>query len=421
MSTMNLTARQSNRMEFGPVDLRPKTSTGFTAVPIIPGVNFFPAMNTKLVQGKAPQFSNRQQKRDFLALGLAGQDAIPKEFDWRRPEQVRQLSKYKNLSDAQIRGFINPVFNQGQCGSCWAVSSTMMLSDRHAIASRKPYVKMNIKTVLACAESAGQGGCGGGYMQNAGHYFESQGTFAECMPYDQNMTVGPSCQQAQCPPGTEKFYAQRGSVREFRGDIDQIQSDIMNNGPVVAGYQVDRSFMSYKGGVFVQPQNMDVQGGHAVVIVGWGFDQGLGRGYWIVRNSWGPQWGENGYFRFAWNPTNNKNDGRYLENMSVSWQAKVANVKEEEDNNEPKPVAPPEPKPEPPNPNPPSPDNPPNPNPPEPQPPSPPEPKPKPVIARGLTTGGIVAISVGSTALLIVIIVLAVLLGRKRQSGFPNM
>lgn len=412
---MNLTARQSNRMEFGPVDLRPKSSTGFTSVPIIPGQNWFPNMNAKLQQGKALQFSNRQQRKDLFALGLAGQEAIPKEFDWRRPEQVRQLSKYAKLTDAQIRGFLNPVFNQGQCGSCWAVSSTMMLSDRHAIASRKRYVPMNIKTVLACAESEGGGGCKGGYMQNAGHFFESQGTFAECMQYDLNMTVGPSCNQAQCPDGTEKFYAVRGSVREFRGDIDQIQSDIMNNGPVVAGYQVDRSFMTYKGGVFVQPQNMDVQGGHAVVIVGWGYDNNLGRGYWIVRNSWGPQWGENGYFRFAWNPTGNKNDARFLENMSVSWQPKVTSVQDDPPQ-PPNPVAPPQPQPVnppiPPNPNPPpQPDNPPS--PPEPGPePIPPQPRP----VTGMNQGVVIGLSVGGGVLFIVLIISIVLLAtRKRQ------
>lgn len=396
---MNLTARQSNKIQWPPVDLRPKTSTGFTAVPIIPGVNFFPNMNLQLVQNKAPQYSNRQQRKALTALGLAGQEQIPKEFDWRRPELVRQLSKYKDLSDAQIRSFLNPVFNQGQCGSCWAVSSTMMLSDRHAIASRKPYIKMDINNVLACAESAGDNGCGGGFMQNAGHYFESEGTTADCYPYNGTMTVGPACSQIQQQCGKkQKFYAQKGSVREFQGDIDEIQTDIMNNGPVVAGYQVDRSFMEYKGGVFVQPQNMNTVGGHAVVIIGWGYDENLGRGYWIVRNSWGPQWGENGYFRFAWSPTGDKRDPKYLENWSVSWLPKIEKVKEEDkknggdeknDNNKPEP---------------------------EPTPPSPPEPKP---VSRGLTTGGILAISVGSGVAFIVIIILAVFLSRKRQQpGF---
>ncbi len=400
---MNLTARQSNKLEFGPVDLRPKSATGYSVEPIIPGVNFFAPMNTKLVQNKAPQFSNRQQRKDLTSLGLGSQEAIPKEFDWRNPTSVRQISKYKNLSDAQIISFINPVFNQGQCGSCWAVSSTMMLSDRHAIASRKPYVRLNIPTVLACAESAGDNGCGGGFMQNAGHYFESKGTPADCYPYNPGMRVGDSCATVEEKCGSkERYYAKQGSVREFQGDIDQIQSDIMTNGPVVAGYQVDQSFMTYKGGVFVQPQNMNTVGGHAVVIVGWGkgYAGNPDGGYWIVRNSWGEQWGERGYFRFAWNTGGDKRDPKYLENWACSWQAKVADVKEDDNkggNDNPPGPTPPEP------------------SPPEPTPPEPAPPGPKP-SSKSLSTGAIVGISIGVLLLVVIIILLAVYLPRQRKS-----
>src|SRR5579872_1449693 len=152
---MILTAKQTNKIEFGPVDLRRKTATGFAIEPIIPGTNYFAPMNVRLQKGVAPQFSRTQEKKDLQALGIAGAESIPKNFDWRDPASVRQLSKYKPLTDAQILSFLNPVFNQGQCGSCWAVSSTMMLSDRIAIASRKPYVKLDINNVLTCAKSAG--------------------------------------------------------------------------------------------------------------------------------------------------------------------------------------------------------------------------------------------------------------------------
>jgi len=400
-STINLTARQSNKMEFGPVDFRPKGA--FSAVPIIPGVNYWAPMNTKLVQNKAPAFSNRQQRKDLFALGLT-QESIPKAFDWRDPASVRQLSKYKDLTDSQILGFLNPVFNQGQCGSCWAVSSTMMLSDRFAIQSKRRYIPMDINNVLACAESAGDNGCGGGYMQNAGHYFERYGTTAACYPYNGSMQVGPPCStvKQQCD-NKEKFYAKNGTVREFQGDIDQIQSDIMNNGPVVAGYQVDQSFMTYKGGVFVQPQNMNVVGGHAVVIVGWGYDNNLGRGYWIVRNSWGEQWGERGYFRFAWSPDGDKRNAKYLENWACSWLPKLEKVKDEpldddknkggnDEDNDNRPTPPPEP------------------SPPEPEPPAPP--KPKPVSS---SQAAVIGLSVTSGVLIIALIILAVLIGTRKN------
>lgn len=379
-STLNLTATQTNALEFGPVDLRRKTTTGLTVEPIMPGVNFFPAMNTKLVQNRAPAYSNRQQRLSLLGAGLRA-DQIPRTFDWRNPTSVRQIEKYKNLSDAQIISFLNPVFNQGQCGSCWAVSSTMMLSDRFAIEGKKQYTRLDINNVLACAQSAGDNGCGGGFMQNAGKYFESKGTTEACYSYNPGMTTGPTCQQVQQQCGSkQKFYATGGSTREFQGDIQDIQADIMNHGPVVAGYQVDQSFMSYRGGVFVQPQNMNVVGGHAVVIVGWGYDDNLGRGYWIVRNSWGEQWGERGYFRFAWSPTGDRRDPKYLENWAVTFQPKIDRPRDEPPKPQPPqpPQPPPQPGPSPPEPSPPAPPEP-GPSPPEPEPepePSPPAPKP---------------------------------------------
>jgi C1A family cysteine protease len=409
-STMNLTARQSNQMEFGPVDLRPKSANGFSAVPIEPGVNWFAPMNTKLIQGSAPQFSNRQQRKDLLSVGLAGQEQIPKQFDWRRPESVRQLSKYKNLSDKQIASFINPVFNQGQCGSCWAVSSTMMLSDRFAIQSRKQYIKMNIQTVLACAPSSGMGGCGGGYMDKAGRYFETEGTTAECMAYNTSMKVGPECVDAKC--AGPKYFVQRGTIREFRGDIDQIQSDIMNNGPVVAGYQVENSFMQYRGGVYIPGADSQVVGGHAVVIVGWGYDDRLGRGYWIVRNSWGTPWGENGYFRYAWNVNDRPgtaNYAKYLENWAYSWQPKLNGQPKEEGNGGDEPEPSPEPQPEPPKP-----------EPPKPKPPKPiPEPRRKPIKPRFQSgtkseQAAIIGLSVATGVLLVTTLAFGILYGRKR-------
>ncbi len=401
---MNLTARQSNQMEFGPVDLRPRSADGFSAIPIEPGVNWFAPMNTKLVSGRAPQFSDRQQRKDLLSVGLAGQEQIPKQFDWRRPESVRQLSKYASLSDKQIMSFINPVFNQGQCGSCWAVSSTMMLSDRFAIQSRKQYIKMNIQTVLACAP--GNAGCGGGFMDKAGRYFESEGTTAQCMSYDTSMTVAPDCNEAKCAGG--KFYVQRGTIREFRGDIDQIQTDIMNNGPVVAGYQVENSFMQYRGGVFIPGSDSGTVGGHAVVIVGWGYDDSLGRGYWIVRNSWGPSWGENGYFRYAWNKDDRPgtaNYAKYLENWAYSWQPKLNGVPKEEANGGDEPQPGPDPEPQPPKPRPPKPE---------------PQPRRKPIKPRfqsGVNSGEmaiVIALSVATGLSIIAAVTVGVLYGKKR-------
>jgi len=74
----------------------------------------------------------------------------------------------------------------------------------------------------------------------------------------------------------------------------QIQREILENGPVQTGFQVYEDFMHYKNGIYHYTDGI-ILGGHAVKIVGWGRESDVN--YWIVANSWGDNWGENGYFR----------------------------------------------------------------------------------------------------------------------------
>jgi len=77
---------------------------------------------------------------------------------------------------------------------------------------------------------------------------------------------------------------------------EQIQAAVMVAGAVEVGFYVYEDFMNYKSGIYTH-QEGQVLGGHAVKIVGWG-EQGT-QFYWIVQNSWGSSWGENGFFRIA--------------------------------------------------------------------------------------------------------------------------
>ena len=73
-----------------------------------------------------------------------------------------------------------------------------------------------------------------------------------------------------------------------------IQNEVLANGPLHTRFDVYSDFMSYSSGIY-QYTSGSYQGGHAVVCVGWGTQSGVN--YWIIQNSWGPYWGESGFFR----------------------------------------------------------------------------------------------------------------------------
>lgn len=84
--------------------------------------------------------------------------------------------------------------------------------------------------------------------------------------------------------------------------------DIMNNGPIQAGFVIYGDFRDYKSGVYV-PENKTIIGAHAAKVVGWGVEEGVE--YWTLSNSWGDDWGEEGYFRI-------KHDEALLENNAIA-------------------------------------------------------------------------------------------------------
>lgn len=78
---------------------------------------------------------------------------------------------------------------------------------------------------------------------------------------------------------------------------DQVKREIQQNGPVVASILVYRDFLLYQRGIYKPMDDMaKFQGRHQVKVLGWGVDEKK-REYWIIENSWGSTWGEEGYGR----------------------------------------------------------------------------------------------------------------------------
>lgn len=140
-------------------------------------------------------------------------------------------------------------------------------------------------------------GCNGGYLNNAWEYLESTGVVSdECFPYTAGHGLAPKCAAKCVASGSfQKYKCKEGSIVEGTTPA-QIKSNIYNHGPMETGFTVYQDFFNYKTGVYKHVTG-GMAGGHAVKIVGWGHEDGAN--YWICANSWGPAWGEQGFFKIA--------------------------------------------------------------------------------------------------------------------------
>ena len=114
-----------------------------------------------------------------------------------------------------------------------------------------------------------------------------------CYPYASG-TTGKKTMCSMTCTGSGAFKPYKALPFSSYTSIDDIQMALYTGGPIETGFLVFEDFMSYKSGIYVHKTGAQV-GGHAVKIIGWGTEGGVN--YWIVANSWGPDWGEGGYFR----------------------------------------------------------------------------------------------------------------------------
>jgi len=198
----------------------------------------------------------------------------------------------------QWPSFLHPIRDQQQCGSCWAFSGAEVMSDRFAIASNGSVnVVLSPESLVSCDKT--DMGCGGGMLDTEWAYLVSTGVPTDaCFPYSAGTGVAPAC-QTKCADGSS-YKTYKASDSFHLATVEDIQAELLKNGPLQAAFLVYKSFLNYKSGIYNKHwwQFFDQElGGHAVKLVGWGEENGTP--YWIVANSWGTSWGEDGYFRIA--------------------------------------------------------------------------------------------------------------------------
>ena len=258
-------------------------------------------------------------------------------------------------------GLLTPVMNQGRCGSCWAFASSSMLGDRFNIGSiGLIHVNLSPARMIICDSNSQQFSlfhpqerkyikkvdkdekkiskqfsCFGNTLVQALKYlFETGTTTEDCVPYkkltglvkynlneikesdslplckrvtgpntdlcaDFNIDVGEG-EEFSTPAKFFKcilYYSLYGSNKSKGGGELQIRTEIYFFGPLATGFEVYPDFYTFdaKNEIYEWNGIGPRTGGHAVVIVGWGKEND--KPYWIIKNSWGPNWGDNGFYR----------------------------------------------------------------------------------------------------------------------------
>ncbi len=197
-----------------------------------------------------------------------GDRLLPAYFDWR--EQL----------------MVTTADNQGNCGSCWIFGPTAVVESAILIYDHQRF-DISEQQVLSCVSSGW--GCSGGQMYLAYNHYRDYGTITkECMPYWADDTR--PCTQSQCEviASIDAFYSVSNTATA-------IKNAVYDYGPISSGIYVFDDFNYYNSGCYTNQTSHSTN--HCILICGWDDDQCDGNGAWLIKNSWGHVWGEDG---FAW-------------------------------------------------------------------------------------------------------------------------
>ena len=250
-------------------------------------------------------------------------------WDWRNAE-------YKGVTG----DWTTPIKDQGACGSCWAFGAVAALETLYNMKKGNPNLDIDLSEqfVVSCGmlyNPLALQGCCGGYLQDTLNFLGRHGTVTEsCFGYqaiDANGRNFSECDRltgshdpVECDDKCSEWKNQVYKIGNYYSLLtkNMVKNAIVEYGPVISGIAIYEDFYDYENGIYERNSN-NYLGGHIVAIVGFNDAEQ----YWICKNSWGDDWGENGYFRIRYGEAQIANPGSCAYVTQVSKETAKANFK----------------------------------------------------------------------------------------------
>jgi len=210
-----------------------------------------------------------------------------------RDSQVHVGAYPSGSLDWSSKGAVTGVKDQGQCGSCWAFSTTGGIEGEVQL-NYGHLTSLSEQQLVDCAGSYGNAGCNGGLMDSAFKYVEAHGLCTESA-YPYTARDG-TCKSTSCSVSANSKI---GGYKDVAHNENSLGAAV-DSTPISVAIEADQAaFQNYKSGVLTGACGTNLD--HGVLLVGYGHDTPSNLDYWKVKNSWGTSWGEAGYVRIVRN------------------------------------------------------------------------------------------------------------------------